>query len=137
MGNGGSGGRSAGVSPGPGEQIARRWRPGGAATARDQGSGRGGDPGKREGRRGERRIRWPAAIPPSLGGREVVAGGWQQPRGPLDIDTLTLILIFALPSILILMPLLGRDAAGVAEHNNQLGLGLGLGLGRGRGRGRA
>ena len=40
MGNGESGGRSAGVSPGPGEQSARRWRPGGAATARDQGNGR-------------------------------------------------------------------------------------------------
>ena len=52
MGNGGSGGRSAGVSPGPGPQRARRWRPGvSAVTTKDQGSGRGGDragPGKHE-----------------------------------------------------------------------------------------
>ena len=40
VGNSGSGGRSAGVSHGPGPESVRRWRPGGAATARDQGSGR-------------------------------------------------------------------------------------------------
>ena len=61
VGDSGSGGRSARLSPGPDPQSARRWRPGGAATARDHGSGRDGDragPGKREGRRGERRIGW-------------------------------------------------------------------------------
>ena len=30
----GSGGRSAGLSPGRGQESARRWRPGGAATGR-------------------------------------------------------------------------------------------------------
>ena len=50
----------------------------------------------------------------------------------IDVDTLTLILILVLPLTLILMFLLGRDASGAAEHNNQLGLRLGRERGAGR-----
>ena len=69
----GTGDRAAGPqgcrpSPGPGEQSARSWRPGGVATARDQGGGRDGDcagPGMREGRRG---VNGPPAEPRRTGG---------------------------------------------------------------------